>query len=35
MNGKRHGHGKMTYKEGEYEGGWKDDKRSGIGKLCN
>ena len=29
--GKRHGKGTMTYQNGMYEGGWKDDKIYGFG----
>lgn len=34
VDGKNHGEGEMTYRDGTiYEGAWKDDKREGKGKL--
>ena len=30
--GKEHGKGKMIYRNGVYEGSWKDDKKFGFGE---
>lgn len=34
VNDQRHGHGKMTYQDGDvYNGTWKNDKRHGLGEM--